>query len=190
MPYTIDARGLNCPEPVILTKKVVDQGEEHIIVMVDNLAARENVSKLGASQGYDVTVAEQSEAFHLTLHKKSPAPSAAAPVGEISILVKSDLFGEGDPELGQVLMKSFLYTLNETPSISHVIFMNRGVYLTSSASPVLGQLQALEELGVLILSCGTCLDYYHLKDQLAVGTVTNMYTAMEILTGTSRNLTI
>lgn len=190
MPYTIDARGLNCPEPVILTKKGVDQGEEHIIVMVSNLAARENVSRLGTSQGYDVTFTEQGEVFQLTLLKKGLAPSAAAPTGEVSILVKSDLFGEGDPELGQVLMKSFLYTLSETANIKYVILMNRGVFLTCSASPVLDQLQALEEMGVSILSCGTCLDYYHLKDQLAVGKVTNMYTAMEILTSTSRNLTI
>ncbi len=201
MPFTIDARGLNCPEPVMLTKRGIDQGEEHIVIMVDNLAARENVSKLGVSQGYDVIVEQQEDIFHITMHKKSTPFSLAAPqnkterdnrplLPEVSILVKSDLFGCGDAELGQVLMKSFLYTLSETAGIKYVIFMNRGVLLTVQGSPVLDQLQALEDMGISVLSCGTCLDFYDKKEQLAVGAVTNMYTAMEILTKTAHNLTI
>jgi peroxiredoxin family protein len=68
--------------------------------------------------------------------------------------------------------------------------MNRGVLLTIAGSPVLDHLEALEEKGVSVLSCGTCLDYYQVRDQLAVGAVTNMYSALEILTSTARNLTI
>lgn len=190
MPYTIDARGLNCPEPVILTKKGVDLGEEHIVIMVSNQAARENVSKMGISQGYDVAVEEKGGEFHITLKKKAAPQNAPAAAEEVSVLVKSDLFGNGDAELGQILMKSFLYTLNETAGIKYIIFMNRGVLLTVAGSPLLDHLQALEEKGISILSCGTCLDYYNIKEQLAVGAVTNMYTAMEILTSTSRNLTL
>lgn len=197
--FNIDARGLNCPEPVILTKKSIDQGEERLVIIVDNLAARENVSKLGISQGYDVTVEPQEGFFQITMQKQAapdPLVSPASDSGqenrptEVSILVKSDLFGDGDPELGQVLMKSFLYTLNETANIKYVVFMNRGVLLTVAGSPVLDQLQALQDLGVSLLSCGTCLDFYNKKDKLAVGTITNMYNAMEILTSTPRNLTI
>ncbi|MGI6469679.1 MAG: sulfurtransferase-like selenium metabolism protein YedF [Syntrophomonadaceae bacterium] len=190
MPYKIDARGLNCPEPVILTKKGIDLGEEHIEIVVDNLAARENVSKMGISQGYEVNVEEKGEEFHITLLKKAASRVAAEPSQEVSILVKSDLFGNGDVELGQTLMKSFLYTLNETAGVKYVVFMNRGVLLTIAGSPVLDHLEALEEKGVSVLSCGTCLDYYQVRDQLAVGAVTNMYSALEILTSTARNLTI
>lgn len=188
--YTIDARGLNCPEPVILTKKGIDLGEEHIEIMVDNRAARENVSKMGTSQGYEVTVEEKGEEFHITLLKKATPQVTSDPIEEVSVLVKSDLFGNGDAELGQILMKSFLYTLNETAGVKYIVFMNRGVLLTIAGSPVLDHLRALEEKGVSVLSCGTCLDYYQVREQLAVGTVTNMYTALEILTSTSRNLTI
>lgn len=188
--YTIDARGLNCPEPVILTKRRVDQGDEHIVVLVSNLTARENVSKLGANQGYDVAIEEQGEEFQVTLHKNTLIKTVSAPQEEVAVLVKSDLFGQGDEELGQILMKSFLYTLNETAGIRYIIFMNRAVYLTTKGSPVLEHLKSLEEKGISILSCGTCLDFYQKKQQLAVGTVTNMYTAMEILTRSARSLTI
>lgn len=186
----VDARGLNCPEPVILTKRRVDQGDGHIVVLVSNLTARENVSKLGASQGYEVTIEEQGEEFQITLHKNTLIKNVFNPQEEVAILVKSDLFGQGDEKLGQILMNSFLYTLNETAGIKHIIFMNRAVYLTTEGSPVLAHLKSLEEKGISILSCGTCLDFYQKKQQLAVGTVTNMYTAMEILTRSARKLTI
>lgn len=188
--YTVDARGLNCPEPVILTKRRVDQGDEHIVVLVSNPAAKENVSRLGANQGYEVTIEEQGDDFEITLRKSALIKNVAKPLEEVAILVKSDLFGQGDEELGQILMKSFLYTLNETAGIRYIIFMNRAVYLTTEGSPVLEYLKSLEEKGISILSCGTCLDFYQKKQQLAVGAVTNMYTAMEILTRSARNLTI
>lgn len=186
----IDARGLNCPEPVILTKKIIDRGGEHITVLVNNPAARENVSRLGASRGYAVTVEQRGEEFLLILHKNASPQPAALPEGGVAILVKSDLFGQGDEELGQILMQGFLYALNETEGITHIIFMNRGVYLTTEGSPVLAHLKSLQEKGVAILSCGICLEFYQKKQQLAVGTVTNMYAAMEILSSSARSLTV
>lgn len=66
---TIDARGLSCPEPVILTKKAVASGESSYEVLVDNVTAKENVTRFATHQGYHVTVKEEGEDYSLTLMK-------------------------------------------------------------------------------------------------------------------------
>lgn len=191
MSRTVDARGLACPQPVILTKRAMDENStEEIITLVDNLTARENVSKLAASQGYICQVVEQGNEYHIHLSKESCSccDSLTAPP-EIAILVKSNFLGDGSEELGNVLMKSFLYTLSEAEfPIGHIVFLNSGVRLTAEGSPVLEHLQALEQKGVKILSCGTCLDFYNLKDKLQVGQVTNMYTIFETLANAPKSL--
>lgn len=194
MTKMVDARGLDCPQPVILTKQAMDSGADDITTVVNTSVARENVSKLGQSQGYEVRIEAQGGEFHIRL-LKTLKPSAVpaelkSPMGTVTVLVKSDLFGEGDPELGKVLMKSFLFTLHETDGISQIIFMNRGVFLTTKGSPVLDLLQVLQEKGRGILSCGTCLDFYGLRESLAVGQVTNMYTALEMMSQASTCITI
>jgi len=193
MTRTIDARGLSCPQPVILTKKIMDEksGEE-IITIVDNTAARENVSKLAASQGYDFSVETQGSESHIRM---SPRITDNGPEVEecrdLVILVKSQHFGQGDENLGEVLMKSWAYTLTEmSGQIQSIIFMNGGVHLTTEGSPILEHLHFLEKEGVQILSCGTCLDFFAKKDRLQVGQVTNMYTAMDLLASGAKNLVI
>lgn len=193
MSKVIDARGLNCPEPVILTKRAMEDGiKEKITTIVDNEAAVENVSKLAHSQGYDLEVERDGDCCHLHMTPgEALNDTETASDTSVAVLIKSSLFGQGEPELGQVLMKSFLFSLNELEGkVAHVIFMNSGVQLTTEGSPVIEHLQALEQKGVEILSCGTCLDYYKVKDKLAVGKITNMYTAVEILTGADRALTL
>ncbi|MGB4304410.1 MAG: DsrE family protein, partial [Syntrophomonadaceae bacterium] len=74
--------------------------------------------------------------------------------------------------------------------VKNIIFMNSGVFLTTEGSEVLEILQSLSQEGVEILSCGTCLDFYGLKDKLAVGDVTNMYTATDILSRAGRSITL
>ncbi|HEX3011281.1 MAG TPA: sulfurtransferase-like selenium metabolism protein YedF [Syntrophomonadaceae bacterium] len=189
MSIKIDARGLNCPQPVILTKKAMDENTgEQIITLVDNPAALENVCKLAKSQGYDYNV-ESNNGVNTIIMAKTGCCTKPASKQNVVILVKSNLFGSGNDELGSILMKSFMYALTELDTgLSQIIFMNEGVRLTTEGSPVLDHLQALEEQGVQILSCGTCLDFLDLKDKLEVGQVTNMYTAMETLTGADKSL--
>lgn len=192
MNRTIDARGLNCPQPVILTKRVMDENSgEAIITLVDNPTAVENVCKLAASQGYDFTIESQGSASHIHMIQKSAPAEQAMPNRELVILVKSDVFGQGNDELGAVLTKSFFYALTEISSeVQTLIFMNGGVHLTTDGSPILEHLEYLEQNGVQILSCGTCLDFFSKKDQLKVGQVTNMYTATEILCKAPKNLVL
>jgi selenium metabolism protein YedF len=110
---------------------------------------------------------------------------------QVVMLVKSNLMGEGDAELGHVLMKSFFYALNESADRPKTIFfLNSAVRLTCAGSPVLDHLRSLDEQGVQIMSCGTCLDFYHLKDQLALGGVTNMYSIVEGMMQADKTITL
>jgi selenium metabolism protein YedF len=91
------------------------------------------------------------------------------------LLVANDEFGHGSSELGGILMRSFLKTVSGSePKPGWAIFMNAGVKLTTEGSELLDEIRALEDAGVRVLSCGTCLDYFHLKDKLKVGKITNM----------------
>ncbi|SHH32790.1 sulfurtransferase-like selenium metabolism protein YedF [Clostridium grantii] len=98
------------------------------------------------------------------------------------ISITDDVLGGGDMELGKTLMKSYIYALTEVdPKPNTIIFINKGVFLATENSPVLESLKTLEDQGVEILSCGTCLNFYELKEKLMAGTVSNMYTIVEKL---------
>jgi selenium metabolism protein YedF len=192
MGKVVDARGLTCPQPVIMTKKAMEEpGSEELTTIVNQKVALENVSKLAQSQGYEFEVKQEDDDYYIHMTRVGGSDEDAGTKGEdIAIMIRSNLFGQGEAELGQVLMKSFIFTLTELDApVKHIIFMNSGIFLTIEGSPVLDTLKVLENKGVEILSCGTCLDYYQAKDKLAVGSVTNMYTALEILTTTARSLT-
>lgn len=193
MSNIVDARGLNCPQPVILTKRVMDKDEaDRLVTIVDQTAALENVTKLAQSQGYDVEVEDKEGDYYITMIRSSEIPADDLDTQEnIAILITSRYFGQGDEELGRILMRSFLYTLTELNGrVNNIIFMNSGVFLSTEGSEVLEILQGLSQEGVEILSCGTCLDFYGLKDKLAVGEITNMYTATDILSRADRSITL
>lgn len=193
MGHIVDARGLTCPQPVILTKRVMDKGEtDRLVTIVDQTAALENVTKLARSQGYDVEVEDKEGDYYITMIRSEQITTEAADLHDnVTILITNRYFGQGEEELGQVLMRSFLYTLGEmNGQVKNIIFMNSGVFLTTEGSEVLEILQGLSQEGVQILSCGTCLDFYGLKDKLAVGGITNMYTAVEMLSSAERSITL
>lgn len=198
---TIDNRGLQCPLPVINTKKALDiltRGQ--LVSIVDNQTALKNVLKLAQSLGCAVEVDERENGFFLTLTKDSEntpttttktLPSVTEVADDTVILCTSDLFGKGDEPLGSVLMKSFFYAWTEHhPPPKVIILMNRGVYLALEGSVVLESLAQLHNKGTTILSCGTCLDYYQVTDALRVGEVTNMYTVVELLAKPQRLICI
>jgi selenium metabolism protein YedF len=188
MSTDIDARGLSCPQPVIATKKALDAIADGIVTtLVDNLAAKENVVKFAVANGCGVSVEEQGGHYRIRITKGAPVAAgqsgpASAPAGETVYLITRETLGHGSDELGAILMKSFFYTVRESKPLPRaVLFINSGVKLTVAGSPVLDHLTALAAAGVNVLSCGTCLDYFALKDTLAVGGVTNMYTILEQL---------
>ncbi|NPV91645.1 MAG: sulfurtransferase-like selenium metabolism protein YedF [Firmicutes bacterium] len=209
MEKTVDARGLACPRPVVLTKKVLDEGEaESVLTIVDNPTAVENVSRLVRSLGCDFQVEEKEGVYHIRISRPTsgigkPGPAEGLNLtgvseqlmenvpGSLVFMVVSNRFGKGEDELGRVLMKSFFFTLTQLDvSIKSIIFINSGVFLSTEGSEVAGSLAELEAAGVEVLSCGTCLDYYGLKEKLLVGRVSNMYTIMETVSAAGKAITV
>ena len=182
----IDAMGLACPGPVLKTKDALAglRSGEKLSVFVDNDAARDNVIRFVQSCGNAAKVISQTEGsieIEVTrgsdpVETRRTPDAGAAPV----IFVGSDVMGRGDDKLGAILVGAMLGALGETkPRPSALVLMNAGVKLATEGSEALAKLEKLEELGIEILVCGTCLDYFQLKDRLATGKVSNMFTILE-----------
>lgn len=193
MTKIVDARGLACPQPVVLTKKALDEVDQ-LTTIVDNATAKENVSRLAKKEGCEVEIEEKTEGTFLHLTKTVPkeaALSSAPAAGPTVAVVGADCMGRGSEELGAILVRSLMHTLNEVePRLDKLIFFNSGVRLTVEGSDVLEDLRTLEQGGAEILVCGTCLDYFQIKDKVAVGQVSNMYTITETLLGAGSTVTI
>jgi len=97
-------------------------------------------------------------------------------------LVQGETLGRGDEQLGQIIMSNFLRLLVESPDKpASMIFWNTGVKLVADGSWALTHLKKLEEQGVEILACSTCLEYFDLKDKIKVGKPTNMVKTLDSL---------
>mgnify|MGYP002627652562 FL=1 len=194
---TVDAMGDNCPIPVIKTKKAMDAltGPETIEVLVDNEIAVQNVTKMATSAGGKVTSEQKAEKEYVVTIEMEGAPAAdeaeAVCVPDARdntvVVVSSDRMGSGNDELGKVLIKGFIFAVTQLDTLPKtMLFYNGGATLTTEGSDSLEDLKSLEAQGVEIMTCGTCLDYYGLKDKLAVGTVTNMYSIVETMAKAGR----
>lgn len=179
----IDARGVKCPQPVIMTKKALEEIEEgQIISIVDNITAKENVSRLASSMNLEYAIDEKDGCYYISINKikDNKNENMNNEADNIVIVITSNKLGSGDNELGEVLMKSYTYALTEvSPVPKTIIFLNSGVKLTTEGSAVLDNIEKLQQAGVEIISCGTCLDFYGLKEKLMVGIVGNMYSIVE-----------
>ncbi|MBE9513123.1 MAG: sulfurtransferase-like selenium metabolism protein YedF [Chloroflexi bacterium] len=187
----VDARGLPCPQPVIKTKKALEAIEEGAVtVLVDSPESRENVQRFAQSEGCRVELQEREGVFYLDITKGQSSQAEPKESGDV-ILITSDRLGTGDKRLGEILMKAFLNTLwDYEPKPAKLLFINNGVRLTIEGSGVLETLQMLEKKGVQIFSCGTCLEYYNLKEKLRVGLVNNMYATVDALLSATKVIKI
>ncbi len=204
---TVNAIGDICPIPVVKTKKALGElnGPGEIEVLVDNETAVKNVTKMAKSSGASAESEKLGEKQYRVLitvgeaaaqQVQSAKNAAAQPQGQdrqetaagcrtcmgTVVAVGSDRMGEGSEELGRILIKSFIFALTQLDDLpDKILFYNGGAKLTVEGSESLEDLKTLEEQGVEIQTCGTCLDYYGIKDQLAIGGVTNMYSIVETL---------
>ncbi len=192
----VDARGQLCPKPVIMTKKELDNMSNGVLTtIVDNEVAKDNVSKLAASSGYSFTVDKKSNNeyyIHITKGEAGEEVNVCKPdiFKDVTIAIGSNKMGDGE-ELGKILIKSFIYTVKETtPWPATIVLFNSGVYLTCEGSEVLDDLKAMADEGVEIISCGTCLDYYNIKDKLKVGEIGNMYLIYEKMKNANNTINI
>ena len=185
---TVNAMGDNCPIPVIKTKKAMAAltGPETIEVLVDNEVAVQNVTKMASSSGGKVTSEKLGDAEYKVTIEMEGAPAADG-AEAVCAPDARDRMGSGNDELGKVLIKGFIFAVTQLDTLPKtMLFYNGGATLTTEGSDSLEDLKSLEAQGVEIMTCGTCLDYYGLKDKLAVGTVTNMYSIVETMAKAGR----
>ena len=179
----IDARGLACPAPVLQTKAALEQEDANTVkVVVDNEASQQNVKRFLESQGFETSLEKNGNEFFITgTCNKAPQPQpegdtqADAEQKKIMVMCTTDRIGFGDDDLGLKLMISFIGTLKEMdPDLWRLVLVNNGVKLTIDGSEVLQDLKELEDRGIMILVCGTCLDHFNLLEKKRVGETTNM----------------
>jgi selenium metabolism protein YedF len=165
---------------------------------VDDDVASGNVGRMAQSLGWEAKVEREVGEIRVVLTRGEGAPDAALEAAalscgpearrpEVVLFVTSDLLGAGDPELGRVLMRAFLKTIGDVdPRPGKAIFANSGVRLTTEGSDLVDDLRRLDESGVEVLSCGTCLDFYGLVEKLRVGRASNMFEIASSLVGADR----
>ena len=195
---TVDARGMACPLPVVNAKKASEEMTQGgtLTVLVDNEIAVQNLTKFGNSKSFTVSSEKKAEkdfavTFQIPANGTQPSQSASSNTpacapdskrhGLVAVL-SANTMGNGEEQLGKILMKSFIFALTKQDQLPETILCyNSGAYRTCEGSDSLEDLKSLEAEGVKILTCGTCLDFYGLKEKLAVGGVTNMYEIVEIM---------
>lgn len=184
----IDAIGKPCPTPLVLTKKAFDGGADEVEIVVDNETASINLRKFAETEGLSYEVKRQDDNYVCLLRGKLEGRQSVAdleagcgckisPTGNHAVFFASESLGAGSDELGFNLAKMAIYTLSQDSDLpKSILFMNGGVKLPASdADQIIDSLKEMEAKGVKILVCGTCLDFFGIKEQLKVGEVSNMY---------------
>ena len=194
MEKRIDCMGMACPLPVINAKKAIESFTEDgtLSVKVDNETAVENLTRLGEHNGFAVTSEKNGEKEYTVVMqvKAAAAGKAEVPAETVScalpakggkvVVLSANTMGSGDEQLGKKLMKAFVFALtNQDEAPEKVICYNSGAYLTTEDPDTIKDLKSLEEAGTVVMTCGTCLDFYGLKEKLQVGIVSNMYDIVE-----------
>ncbi len=191
----IDARGKQCPLPVIETKEALAKAApgEIVEVRVDNEIAVQNLNKLAVQKSLAFASEKSAERDYLVKITVSGEPVDAKTEDDLNVVccsgqgtvvvISSDAMGSGDDTLGKLLMKGFIFALTKQETLpAAVLLYNGGAKLSCEGSESLEDLKNLESAGVTILTCGTCLNFYGLSEKLSVGSVTNMYDIVEKLT--------
>lgn len=207
----IDARGKNCPIPVIMAKKEADNGIVSFSVLVDNQTAVENLKRFGESSGYLTFASEKESGFEIEFSKKGASVSGDKAAGSengtvasisdnsktadgsrtYAIFVSREGIGDGDPELGSSLLKMFFYTMAQEKDIPQfILFMNSGVKVLTDNDQIIEQVRILQDMGSSVLVCGTCLNFYGIADKLKTGTVSNMYAIASAMKSVDKVITL
>jgi selenium metabolism protein YedF len=193
----LDATGLACPKPVIMAKKELDNNVQDLEIIVDGQTQIDNLARLGDSVGRAITSEPFEDRFLVKFAngdtKTADACGAFGVVNDsYAVFFNKEILGAGDPELGQNLAKMAIFTLSEGDKVpDYVLFMNGGVKLTCGVVPqIVEDLQKLIDKGTKVLVCGTCLNFYGIKDDLKVGTVSNMYDILGAMQSVGKVITL
>jgi selenium metabolism protein YedF len=201
----IDAKGKECPVPVIMAKKEIDNGNKDFIIEVDNKIAVQNLQKLANSQNLFINIQGENNIFKVTFFSDENKDNECIECNEIlnrlednksqtgtwCVFVGKEIIGAGNEELGKSLMKMFFYTISEGEDLPKaILFMNDGAKVPTLNEQAIEHLKDLEAKGVEILTCGACLNFYKLEDSLKVGKVSNMYDITNVMKESSKVITL
>ena len=200
MRHEVNAMGKQCPIPVVMTKKVIDKAAvgDEIEILADNETAVNNLSRLANKTGCTFVsekLEEKKYQVKMTVQTEQTGGAAGeeefvceTPHKKVTVaVISSDVMGNGDDALGKILIKGFIYALSQMETHPDtILFYNGGAKITTEGSESIEDLKKMEEEGVEIMTCGTCLKHYGLMDRLQVGTVTDMYTIVERMTGADK----
>lgn len=194
-----DARGMACPLPVVNAKKQAEmlKAGDSLVVAVDNEIAVQNLKRFAQHKGFAVKAEKKGEGdFAVTMEiTQNGAQTAQAELccgadtiqKGLVVVLSSDKMGSGSEKLGTALMKSFVFALTKQDILPEtVVCYNSGAFLSCEGADTLEDLKLLEAEGVKVFTCGTCLDFYGIKDKLSVGSVTNMYEIVQLMEGAEK----
>lgn len=184
----LECAGLPCPQPVLQCKKTIEESAPVTLkIVVDNEPAVENVTRFLKNKGYAVNLTTSGDTYTLSAIREGESceecqvmtdeaiMDIAASKQKITVFITSDVVGSGDDTLGGKLMVNFLATLPELgDELWRIVMVNGGVKLACEGHACLEKLVELEQSGVSMLVCGTCLDHFNLLDKKKVGETTNM----------------
>lgn len=193
MERVIDCKGMACPLPVVNAKKTAEELKpgDVLTVLVDNEIAVQNLTRFAEHKGFGVRAEKKADKEYAVVMKIGGSAAETTREEEVAcvldsrrkgmlVVLSANVMGTGDPKLGTSLMKAFVFALTKQDQLPDTILCyNTGAYLTCAGADTLEDLKLLEAEGVTVLTCGTCLDFYGLKEKLAVGSVTNMYDIVE-----------
>ena len=192
----VDTKGQLCPAPLIATKRALreTQDGESFTVLTDNQTSYNNLSRFLKDTNTGFQVSESGGVWTLTITKTGEddpqinagdycSPSIAHfQKGNFIVVITSDKMGEGDADLGHLLMSNFIKAIKDLDKLPQkMVFYNKGVTLVTKDSPLIDHLTDLEKMGVEILLCATCVNHYAIADIIGAGTLSNMYTIAEVM---------
>jgi selenium metabolism protein YedF len=164
------------------------------MVLTDNRTSYDNLSRFLKDNKADFKVSEAENVWTLTVTKVShgvvitSAEEYCTPEishfekGNFVVAITSDKMGDGDDDLGRLLITNFIKALKDLNRLpQHIVFYNKGVTLAVKDSPVIEHIKDLDKMGVEMHLCATCVNHYKLEDSVAVGTLSNMYSIAEIM---------
>lgn len=193
---TVDARGQICPKPLILTKQALNESAVGTIitVVIDNETSCQNVERFLRDNGLEPQLNHNGRLSTLTFTKRAMELSAPNAVdycipssGTYVVALASDTVGRGPAELGAILVKGLIEALKSvTPAPTHLILYSSAILLATDNSPLVDSIRALEQRGIKVLICGTCVDYYQKKSEIHVGTISNMLSILEVQAATGK----
>ncbi|MBE0504839.1 MAG: sulfurtransferase-like selenium metabolism protein YedF [Desulfuromonadales bacterium] len=182
---SIDCRNWLCPKPVIEVRKVMLAAPDvAVCALVEDQVARQNLLRLASSLGWSVKEKDVDGVAALEFFPAASTTAVTASVGATTVvLVAAATMGSGNDELGRILLRNFLLTLPELEiPPAAIYFINDGVKLVVQGADTIEILQQLADLGIDLAACGLCLEFFGLKEKVAVGRITNMLDIVQGMT--------